>query len=425
MRLLGLPFLHRRLRLTSHPPRAFSLFATTLQQITTTVSLTSALFLFGNINSNSSRISNSHRRTFVSCFASSLTPTIVPTSSSAHLRAAAAVAAITGTPATVRSTNTAYYTGNSCRRDMSSLSEASSETTATAEVAASSSATGSALSSSFYTQQYENLIVVLVPSLDDNYGFLIHDIDTQQTIAIDTPEAATYTKELQHRGWTLTHIFNTHHHGDHTGGNLELQQQAQGTLDIIGPATETIPGITHPVVGGDTLSNIFSTDNTTKIEILDVGGHTKGHIAYYFPQQQLLFVGDALFVMGCGRMFEGTPSQYWQSLQRLRALPDATVVYCAHEYTLANTAFALSMEPTNGAIHHRAAKMRALRQQGVPTVPTTLGDEKLTNPFLRGDVSAEIQTTIGYPPPGKEEENDEFVRGSNIFAAIRQAKDRF
>lgn len=157
--------------------------------------------------------------------------------------------------------------------------------------------------------------------LGDNYGYLIHDPETGQTAAIDTPCDKTYKEELEKRGWKLTHILNTHHHDDHTGGNKALKEEG---VKIIGPVDEKskIPGIDEPVGGGDS----FEFGNL-KVNVMDAGGHTKGHIAYYFPDQSSVFVGDCLFSLGCGKMFEGTPTQFWASLERLRALPDDTVVY--------------------------------------------------------------------------------------------------
>ena len=161
--------------------------------------------------------------------------------------------------------------------------------------------------------------VVQIPCLSDNYGYLLHNTDTGETAAIDTPDAGPYQAKLQQRGWTLTHIFNTHHHHDHTGGNVELKTEG---VRVYGPASEPIPVRDVPLEGGDVIE--FAS---TKVQIINVGGHTKGHIAYYFPDLATVFVGDSLFALGCGRMFEGTPDQFWDSLQRLRQLPDDTLVY--------------------------------------------------------------------------------------------------
>lgn len=162
-----------------------------------------------------------------------------------------------------------------------------------------------------------------------------------------------------------------------------------------------------------------SADISVSIFILyctDVGGHTLGHIAFYFPEQKAVFVGDSLFSLGCGRMFEGTPSQFWTSLQKLRSLPDDTTVYCAHEYTESNAKFAISVEPGNANLVKRVEDVKAKRAQGEPTVPSLMGDEKLTNPFLRGDISAEIRKNVG------ASDNDD---GAHVFAMIRRGKDNF
>lgn len=165
--------------------------------------------------------------------------------------------------------------------------------------------------------------VAQFPSRSDNYGFLLHDPTTGATAAIDTPDARDYERELSERGWTLTHIFNTHHHHDHVGGNLQLKKNYDG-VTITGPVGERhkIPGIDHAVGDGDDIQF-----GNMRGVVVDVGGHTKGHIAYYFPEQSKAFVGDALFSLGCGRMFEGTPAQFWASLQRLRDLPSDTLIY--------------------------------------------------------------------------------------------------
>jgi hydroxyacylglutathione hydrolase len=161
--------------------------------------------------------------------------------------------------------------------------------------------------------------VVQIPCLNDNYGYLLHNEETGETAAVDTPDAKPYRIELEKRGWKLTHILNTHHHHDHTGGNLALKKD---NVKVYGPASENIPGRDVSLQGGDEIEF-----GSSKVQIIDVGGHTKGHIAYYFPVDAKIFVGDSLFAFGCGRMFEGTPEQYWASLQRLRDLPDDTEVY--------------------------------------------------------------------------------------------------
>ena len=247
------------------------------------------------------------------------------------------------------------------------------------------------------------------PCLGDNYGFLIHDTASGQTATIDTPEAGPINAALEEKGWTLTHVLNTHHHFDHAGGNEELK--ARWGCTVVGAANdaERIPGIDVRVSDGDSfaLGDSIAT-------VFEVPGHTTGHIAYYFESAGKAFVGDTLFVLGCGRLFEGTPQQMWTSLQKLMALPDETVVYCAHEYTQANAAFALSVEPGNEALVARAKEIDDLRAQGLPTVPTTIGRERETNPFLR-PMSENLQATIDMPGGDLVE----------VFAETRRRKDHF
>lgn len=254
-----------------------------------------------------------------------------------------------------------------------------------------------------------SLEVAQIPCLSDNYGYLIHDPKTGQTAAVDTPSAAAYARELANRGWKLTHILNTHHHDDHVGGNMELKTEG---VKVYGPAADgNIPGMDIPLQDGDT----FSFGGADAI-VIDVGGHTSGHIAFYFPEEKTAFTGDSLFSLGCGRMFEGTPKQNWASLQRLRNLPDDTTIYCAHEYTESNARFAMSVEPGNPDLVRRTEEIEAKRARGEPTVPSLLGEEKLTNPFLRGDVSPEIRKNVG----ASDDED-----GAAIFHKIRLGKDNF
>ncbi len=253
------------------------------------------------------------------------------------------------------------------------------------------------------------LEVVQFPCLSDNYGYLIHDTEANLTATIDTPEVGPINDALAARGWSLTHILNTHHHFDHAGGNLALKEQWHCTIVGSGPDAERIPGIDVQVTDGDQ----YTFGNHTA-QIFDVSGHTIGHIAYYFPDDKILFSGDALFALGCGRLFEGTPAQMWQSLTKLIQLPDDTTVYCAHEYTQGNARFALSVEPENDALQARAKQIDALRAEGKPTVPSTLGDEKATNPFLRPDSPA-LQHNPGL-------DGGDLVA---VFAETRRRKDNF
>lgn len=253
------------------------------------------------------------------------------------------------------------------------------------------------------------LEVHMFPCLSDNYGFLIHDPQADVTAVIDTPEVAPINAALEEKGWKLTHILNTHHHFDHAGGNEALK--AQWGCTVVGAANDAarIPGIDVRVADGDRLSF-----GSTEARVIETPGHTTGHIAYYFADDGIAFVGDTLFALGCGRLFEGTPDQMWASLKKLMALPDETVVYCAHEYTQSNAAFALSVEPGNADLVARAEEIDRLRAAGAPTVPTTIGLEKATNPFLRPD-SPNLQATVGM-------ENGDLVA---VFAETRRRKDSF
>jgi len=253
------------------------------------------------------------------------------------------------------------------------------------------------------------LEIHMFPCLADNYGFLLHDPEAGATATIDTPEVGPILAALQQRGWRLTHILNTHHHPDHAGGNLALKEQTG--CQIIGPAADAarIPGIDIEVGEGD----VFSLGHHP-VEVYDTPGHTRGHIVYHLPDDRAAFVGDTLFAMGCGRLFEGTPAQMWTSLQKLMRWPDETRIYCAHEYTQANAQFALSVEPDNQALAARAREVNALRARNEPTVPTTMGLEKATNPFLRPS-SPEIQMRVGL-------EQADLV---DVFAKTRALKDAF
>lgn len=245
------------------------------------------------------------------------------------------------------------------------------------------------------------------PCLSDNYGYLLHDPDSGETTCIDTPDAAEYLGQAEGRGWTITQIWNTHWHPDHAGGN-EAIKAATG-CSVIAPAREAekIKGIDRAVAHGDVVSlGAFQAD------VIDVGGHTLGHIAYHLPDAGIAFVGDSLFALGCGRMFEGTPEQFWASLSRLKALPSETTLYCAHEYTAANAKFALHADPENEALRDYVAEVEDKRSRGEPTVPMGLGRELATNPFLRADIP-EMQARWGGTTP------------EETFAAIRAGKDNF
>jgi len=244
--------------------------------------------------------------------------------------------------------------------------------------------------------------------LSDNYGVLIHDPEAEVTAAIDAPDAKTILAQLEAKGWTLTHLFVTHHHGDHTGGNLALKEATGCT--IYGPAAEAerIPGIDVEVTDGDVIR--FGDFD---VKVIETPGHTIGHIAYWIPDAKVAFVGDTLFALGAGRVFEGTAEVMWRSLQKLMRLPPDTEIYCGHEYTQANARFALTLEPDNLALVNRAKEVDLLRDQGKPTLPTRLDRELETNPFLRPNVTA-IRAKLGmlYAPDW------------HVFAAIRERKNK-
>ncbi len=222
------------------------------------------------------------------------------------------------------------------------------------------------------------LEIEMFPSLSDNYGFLVHSPDTGETAAIDTPDVSDILDACEFNGWTLTHIWNTHHHFDHVGGNLALQKQLG--VEILGPGHDQkrIPGITRGVSGGESFD--FGGHS---VHVIDTPGHTTSHIIYHIPSMKAAFVGDTIFVMGCGRLFEGTPAQMHDSLNAIAAMPPATKLYCAHEYTLSNGAFALTVEPDNEDLIAYMEQAKAMREDDIPTVPTTVGMELKINPFMR------------------------------------------
>ena len=250
------------------------------------------------------------------------------------------------------------------------------------------------------------------PCLDDNYGYLLHDEASGETVCIDTPDADAYLAEAKGKGWTITQIWNTHWHPDHAGGNEAIKaacQKAGGTCTITAPASE------YPKIAG--VDRAVKHNETARIgqytaRVIDVGGHTNGHVAYHLPEGSMAFVGDAVFMLGCGRMFEGTAPQFWASLSRIKALPVETVLYCAHEYTQSNARFAVHADPENAALAAYASEIADKRARGEWTVPATLERELATNPFLRADDPA-LQARWG--GGGAVE----------TFAALREAKNSF
>jgi len=220
--------------------------------------------------------------------------------------------------------------------------------------------------------------VVRIPARQDNYIWMMHDDASGETVVIDPADAAPVLVEAQKRGWKIGQIWNTHWHGDHIGGNAEIKAATGCT--ITGPAAEAakIPTLDRLVGEGD-IVRIGMVEAT----VLEVPAHTAGHIAYYLPSAGIAFVGDTLFAMGCGRLFEGTPAQMFANMQRLAALPPETIVYCAHEYTQSNGRYALHVEPDNAALIARMREVDAMRAKSEPTVPTTIALERATNPFMR------------------------------------------
>ncbi|NIJ28094.1 hydroxyacylglutathione hydrolase [Sphingomonas insulae] len=221
------------------------------------------------------------------------------------------------------------------------------------------------------------LRIVRVPVLSDNYAWLVHDPVSGETVAVDPGEAAPVQAAAAAEGWTIDQVWTTHWHPDHTGGNADIR--ATGAR-VTGPAAEAakIPTLDATVGEGDVVRI-----GTEVAQVLHVPGHTAGHIAFHLADEGVIFTGDTLFAMGCGRLFEGTPAEMFANMQRYAALPDATQVYCGHEYTQSNGRFALAIEPDNAALAARMADVDAARAAGEPTVPTTIGLERATNPFLR------------------------------------------
>ena len=241
--------------------------------------------------------------------------------------------------------------------------------------------------------------------LSDNYGFLTLDEESGQAACIDTPDSGAILRELDKLGWKLSLILNTHWHPDHAGGNAEVKAATGAT--VIGPKEVTrISPLDREVVGGDVVEL-----GATRFEVIETGGHTLQHITYLDAADAIAFVGDTLFALGCGRLFEGDAAQMWESLQKLAALPDETTVYCAHEYTASNARFALSVDD-DPALKRRAEQVFAARERGEPTVPTSIGVEKATNPFLRAPRLAERVGAAGRPD-------------FEAFGAVRLAKDNF
>lgn len=241
----------------------------------------------------------------------------------------------------------------------------------------------------------------------DNFGVLVHEASSGTTVSIDAPEEKPIVAMLEARGWTLTHILTTHHHGDHTEANEALKRRYGAT--IIGPAKETIPGADRSVSGGDVVEI-----GAMRFEVIDTPGHTLGSVSYYLPAAEALFAADALFSLGCGRLLEGPPEMLWESLKRLRELPETTMLYCGHEYTAKNAAFAIEVDPRNTALRERVRQVEEERAAHKATLPVSLKKEKRTNPFLRAD-DPDLQESLG-------------MVGADpvaVFAALRKRRDVF
>jgi len=243
----------------------------------------------------------------------------------------------------------------------------------------------------------------------DNFGVLVHDPETGLTASIDAPEEAPILAAAERRGWTISHILTTHHHTDHVAANLGLKERFG--LQIFGPLNEAvaIPGLDRAFADGAEFE--FAGH---RVQVIETPGHTKGHICYHFPDDKLLFAADTLFALGCGRLFECPPADMWHSLQKLAVLPDETAVYFGHEYTLSNARFAVTIDPTNERLKTRAAEIEVLRADGKFTIPTMMGLEKETNPFLRaGDPAIRRNLLM------------ETRSNEDVFAEIRKRKDNF
>jgi len=253
------------------------------------------------------------------------------------------------------------------------------------------------------------LKILQLPVLNDNYIYLLHDPVSLETAVVDPALSQPVLNTLTENGWQLNYVFNTHHHGDHVGGNLQLKEQTDCKIIASAYDRNRIPGIDITVNHGDKIKLGAST-----LEIIATPGHTNGHISYYCAASHALFCGDTLFSMGCGRLFEGTAEQMWQSLQLLQALPEDTCIYCAHEYTQTNGNFAMTLESDNPALQQRLVEVLQLREKNQATIPSTLGQELATNPFLRTQ-SPSIQKRLNMI-------NRPAVK---IFSKIRQLKDNF
>lgn len=253
------------------------------------------------------------------------------------------------------------------------------------------------------------LELVTIPCLQDNYAYLIRDPATGRTAVVDVPDAAPILRELQFREWALTDILLTHHHDDHIQGVGALRAATGAKVWGAEADRHRLPRLDHPLWEGDEVQIGAAT-----AKVIDVPGHTVGHIAYHFAEDALAFTGDSLMAGGCGRLFEGTPDQMWQSLQKLAALPGPTLICSGHEYTASNLRFAAAIEPGNPALAARTLRVMKARAEGRATVPSRLSGELATNPFLRATLP-EVKTAVGLPG----------APDARVFAELRARKDRF
>ncbi|MCH2065758.1 hydroxyacylglutathione hydrolase [Shimia sp.] len=251
--------------------------------------------------------------------------------------------------------------------------------------------------------------IVTIPCLSDNYAFLIHDAASGATALVDAPEPGPILDELKARGWTLSHVLLTHHHWDHVDGLPDILDAHPAKVIGAKADAHRLPALDLAVSEGETFDFADET-----VSILDVSGHTVGHIAFHFPDTAAVFTGDSLMAMGCGRLFEGSPAQMFASLSKLAALPDATTVCSGHEYTASNGAFAASLGEDNAAVAQRISDTTDMRAKGIATVPSNLGLEKQTNPFLRSADPA-LQKALGM----------EGAAPVDVFTEVRKRKDNF
>lgn len=253
------------------------------------------------------------------------------------------------------------------------------------------------------------LEIVTVPCLSDNYAYLLHNSATGQTAVVDAPEASAIRAALEHHNWGLDEILLTHHHWDHINGTDELRNTYGAKVTGAQADKARLPQLDRAVTDGERFE-LFGQP----VDVMDVSGHTVGHVAFYLPDSHAAFTADSLMALGCGRLFEGTPAQMWESLSKLAKLPEQTLIYSGHEYTQSNAAFAVTIEPENAALSARLIEIDRLRDAGKPTVPASLAIELRTNPFLRAHL-----------PEVQENLNLAGAQPVDVFTEIRKRKDNF